>query len=447
MLNSRLPLRFLGLVSLLGLTLFGPTGTATAQFGPDIRGPEEYVQWTARPIPSTIGSDGTTVLKISATIADDWKMYALDASLPSLDDVLTRPYGVTVTVPDSMEGLRWTGDVGQSEPKGGFDPTFEMELLWFYSEAHFFTSVQSTTMEGGVREIQTDVRFQICNDDIGVCLRPSTATVSTSLSVDPTCEGCTASDSDLERTTSMTSSLISAGSDYDSYRSGGLLPFLLLAIGAGLASLLTPCVFPMIPLTVSYFTKHGHSRSKAVRLALMYGAAIVTTFTVLGIVMALVVGAAGAQTIAANPWVNLFIAAVLVGFALSLLGMYEIRIPSSVLNWVNAKGGEENGWAGVLFMGLTLTLVSFSCTAPFVGGLLAAASVGTWVFPLLGMIAYSATFALPFVLLALFPQALDRLPKSGSWMNSMKVVLGFVELAAAVKFFSNADLVWRLGLM
>ena len=431
----------LGLVALLMSTMMALPGSAQIHFGSEIKGPDAYVLWTVRPIPSNIGSGGTSVIKASATLVEDWKMYALDSSLASMEDVLSRPYGVAVTVPDSVQGVSWTGMVGQSEPKIGYDAIFEMDLKWFYDEASFFTTVVDTDSLAQTVTIPLSIRYQICNDELGVCLRPETTQLEVLLSVDPTCVDCTATDEDL----ALADETVISASDDVSSTSAGILPFLLLAIGAGLASLLTPCVFPMIPLTVSYFTKYGHSRREAVRLALLYGSAIVVTFTAIGIVMALLVGAAGALAIASNPWVNLFIALVLVGFALSLLGLYEIRIPSSVLSWVNAKGGEDRGWAGVVFMGLTLTLVSFSCTAPFVGGLLAAASTGTWVFPLVGMVVYSATFALPFVLLALFPRALDRLPKSGSWMNSLKVVLGFVELAAAVKFLSNADLVWGLG--
>lgn len=419
-------------------------GTSSAQFGPQIQGPEAYVSWSVRPIPSGIGLQDTTVVKVSATIAEDWKMYALDASLPSMDEVLTRPYGVSVTVADSLEGVDWQEAVGQSPPNVGYDAIFEMELKWFYEEASFFTALVSTDSTSGTVTVPLSVRYQICSDDLGVCLRPHTVPLTTVVSVDPSCIDCSATPEDIALTTNAQ---LEAAGDPQAIAGVGFLPFILLAIGAGLASLLTPCVFPMIPLTVSYFTKYGHTRAEAMKLALLYGSAIVITFTAIGIVMAIVVGSAGALVIASNPIVNLFIALVLVGFALSLLGLYEIRIPSSLLNWVNARGGEDKGWAGVLFMGLTLTLVSFSCTAPFVGGLLAAASTGTWVYPLVGMVAYSTTFALPFVLLALFPQSLERLPKSGSWMNSLKVVLGFVELAAAVKFFSNADLVWGLGVM
>ena len=157
-------------------------------------------------------------------------------------------------------------------------------------------------------------------------------------------------------------------------RKKGLIGFLVVAIGSGFLALLTPCVFPMIPLTISFFTRHAGNRGTAMRMAGVYGLSIVVTFTGLGVVMALVVGAAGAQTIASNPWVNLFIAGVLVAFALSLLGLYELRVPAGLLNYLNRQGTERQGYTGVLFMGLTLTLVSFSCTAPFVGGLLAAAA-------------------------------------------------------------------------
>jgi thiol:disulfide interchange protein len=228
----------------------------------------------------------------------------------------------------------------------------------------------------------------------------------------------------------------------DDARADGFLGFLLLAIGAGAAALLTPCVFPMIPLTVSFFTKHSASRREAVKMAALYGFAIIATFTGLGVAMALILGAAGAQSVAANPWVNLFIGGTFVVFALSLLGLFELRLPSGLLNYFNQQGTTRSGIAGVLFMGLTLTLVSFSCTAPFVGGLLAATSGGAWFFPIAGMLAFSTTFAIPFVVFAMFPRALESLPSSGQWMNGVKVTLGFVELAAALKFLSNADLIW-----
>jgi len=443
---------------LLAVLLLFSAGQAAAQFVTDdqavlglneIKGPEDVVSWSARAVPSSIGSFETSVIKLTARMNGDWKMYALDASLPSMEEVLARPYGVIVSFSDLPSGIRALDQIGQEPPEVGFDVTLDMELLYFHEEAIFYAGVESVDSLSHELVFNVNARYQVCSDELGTCLRPDTAVLPISLSIDPTCLDCGASEEDIQRTsrTEGQQAGFTGVTDYETYRSNGFWAFLLLAIGAGLASLLTPCVFPMIPLTVSYFTKHGHNRAQAVRMALIYGASIVVTFTGIGVIMAVLVGAAGAQNIASNPWVNLMIAAVLIGFALSLLGMFELRLPSSWLNWIGSRGSSENGWIGVLFMGLTLTLVSFSCTAPFVGGLLAAASGGTWAFPLFGMIAYSTTFALPFVLLAIFPNALNALPSSGSWMNAVKVVLGFVELAAAVKFLSNADLVWGLGLI
>jgi len=439
--------------TILLVVLFAIPERAHAQFGgPDIKGPEEYVSWQTYASPSVVGVGGTSIIEFRAAIEGDWKMYALDSSLPLAEDVLSRPYGVTIEWSDLPLGLSALPLEGQSNPSAGFDTNFDLDLKYFREKASFFTAVSTSdsTIEGSF-SLTGNVRYQICSDGFGICLRPTTVPLDVVLEIDATCVGCTASDSEMdvfeEGGASQEAGLMSATTDYDSYRSNGFWPFIFLAIGAGLASLLTPCVFPMIPLTVSYFTKHGHDRATAVKMSLVYGASIVVTFTGIGVIMAVLVGAAGAQSIAANPWVNLLIAAVLIGFALSLLGLFELRLPSSVLNWAGKKGSTGKSWTGVIFMGLTLTLVSFSCTAPFVGGLLAAASGGTWAFPLFGMIAYSATFALPFVLLALFPRALQALPTSGSWMNSVKVVLGFIEIAAAVKFLSNADLVLGLGLI
>ena len=442
------------LVLLIGvLSLLGSPKESFGQFGvPDIKQPEDYLTWTVTPAPKVVGLNSTSVVEFKALIEGDWKMYALDTSLPIAEDVLSRPYGITLDWLDLPTGITGLGSVGQSEPDSGFDTNFNLELKYFRKEVRIYAGVRvSDSTAAADYTLQAKFRFQICSDSLGLCLRPTTIPLSVELTVDPSCENCSATSADIGKTELENSAseqgLVSSTTDYDSFRSNGFWPFIFLAIGAGLASLLTPCVFPMIPLTVSYFTKQGHDRAKAIKMSLVYGASIVITFTGIGVIMALVVGAAGAQSIASNPWVNLMIATVLIGFALSLLGLFELRLPSSVLNWVGGKSQNEASWTGVIFMGLTLTLVSFSCTAPFVGGLLAAASGGTWAFPLFGMIAYSATSALPFVLLALFPRSLQAIPTSGSWMNSVKIVLGFIELAAAVKFLSNADLVWGLGLI
>lgn len=217
----------------------------------------------------------------------------------------------------------------------------------------------------------------------------------------------------------------------------------------GALSLLTPCVFPMIPITVSYFTRTGEtSRSTPARNALIYAAGIMATFTVLGMAIALLVGAGGINRFAANPWVNLLVTTIFIAFALNLFGVWQFTLPSSLLTRLTvASNGSRGGETfGILAMGLTFTLTSFTCTAPFVGTLLVMAAAGDWQWPLLGLLVFSAVFALPFFLLAMMPSAIAKLPRSGSWLNSVKVVMGFIEIATAMKFLANADLVWQWGI-
>jgi thiol:disulfide interchange protein DsbD len=230
------------------------------------------------------------------------------------------------------------------------------------------------------------------------------------------------------------------------------LGFVWLAASAGALSLLTPCVFPMVPITVSYFTSHAATdRRTSIRHALVFGLGIIASFTALGLALAVFVGAAGVTMLAGNPWVNLLLTAIFVGFALNLFGAFQITIPSTWLtaldNVVRRQGaaGQGVGVFGALLMGLTFTLTSFTCTAPFVGTVLVTAAQGKWQEPLVGMLVYSTVFALPFCVLALVPEWIARLPRAGGWLQSTKVVMGFVELAAAMKFLSNTDLVWHWG--
>lgn len=224
--------------------------------------------------------------------------------------------------------------------------------------------------------------------------------------------------------------------------------FLWLAAVMGALSLLTPCVFPMIPITVSYFTRANETaRGKPARNALIYAAGIMATFTVLGMAIAVLVGAGGINRFAANPWINLLVTGIFIAFAFNLFGAYQIVLSASMLTRLDQAtrrtGGNET--AGILLMGLTFTLTSFTCTAPFVGTVLVMAADGNWLWPLGGLLVFSAVFALPFFLLALAPSAVAKLPRSGSWLQSVKVMMGFVELATAMKFLSNADLVLRWG--
>jgi len=480
----------LQVVLILLIAVAGGATAANAQ----TMGAQSKVSFTTSVAPEAVHAGDQVTVHVDLSIQDGWKMYAVDSPPPSR--------GVRVTVDDMPDGLTWDGTVHQETPQRGYDPNFKKEVTYFENRAHVWADIAvSETAEPGAESVGGTVEYMICNQDmcyppvrenfaVDVDIHPpgeseaapaaeaaspsrnsgdetsSTASETTSPDSAPPAEpnddagesvtdagaASEASDGEPQRessssaagaaTTGPESPGASAVGELDNARSDGLLGFLLLAIGAGAAALLTPCVFPMIPLTVSFFTRHTETRGQAVRMASLYGFAIIATFTGLGVAMALILGAAGAQSIAANPWVNLFIGSVFVIFAMSLLGLFELRLPSGLVNYFNQKGNQQQGVAGVLFMGLTLTLVSFSCTAPFVGGLLAATSGGEWFYPMVGMLAFSATFSVPFIGFAMFPRALETLPESGQWMNAVKVTLGFIELAAALKFLSNADLIW-----
>ena len=222
----------------------------------------------------------------------------------------------------------------------------------------------------------------------------------------------------------------------------------LLGFGGGLLALLTPCVFPMIPLTVSYFTKGVKNRAQGLRQALIYGASIIVIYVLLGTIVTTLFGSAALNNLATNPWVNIVFGVLFLIFAVSFFGYYEINLPSSWTNRADSASQSE-GLGGIFFMAFTLALVSFSCTGPIIGTLLVESSQSTgfaWG-PLVGMFGFSFALALPFGLLAFFPTALKALPRAGTWMNDVKVTLGFLEIALALKFLSNADLIMNTKLL
>ncbi|MFD3003226.1 cytochrome c biogenesis protein CcdA [Pontibacter toksunensis] len=226
----------------------------------------------------------------------------------------------------------------------------------------------------------------------------------------------------------------------------GLWAFMLIAFGSGLVALLTPCVFPMVPMTVSFFTGSSGSRGQAILKALVYGLSIIAIYTIIGTVVAKLFGADGANFLSTHWLPNLLFFFVFLLFAMSFFGMFEITLPNSWLNKVDAQA-DRGGWIGVFFMAFTLALVSFSCTGPIVGSILVASAGGETIRPVVGMFGFSLAFALPFTLFAVFPSWLSSLPKSGGWLNSVKVVLGFIELALALKFLSVADQVYHWGIL
>jgi thiol:disulfide interchange protein len=393
----------------------------------------DLVTWSVKAEPAAGDPSNDVRLSFHADIENGWKVYAMGVPRP--------PRAITITLDTLAVGISQESSFTQSQPLEGYDPFFAMDVRYFRTAADIQTLL-TVDPSAGEQEVSGSIEFMVCNDVM--CFPPTRVPFTVPVSATAATTGQVSASLTGDATIQEPGIAVN---DLNAARAGGLWRFILLAIGAGLAALLTPCVFPMIPLTVSYFTRHAHARGEAIRMATVYGMAVVVTFTSLGILTALLLGAAGAQTIAANPWINLFIGTVFVIFALSLLGLFELRLPNGLINYFNRQSTEKAGYAGVLFMGLTLTLVSFSCTAPFVGGLLAATAHGERAYPVLGMLAFSLTFALPFILFALFPRALGKLPQSGAWMNAVKVVLGFVELAAALKFLSNADLIWGWGVI
>ena len=388
--------------------------------------------------------------KLKAEIEEGWHLYAIEQPKGG-------PFPTKITVEENTP-FEISGKIETPSVITKFDPNFQIDTKFFDGQGEFNLPIK-TTGETNADDLAVNVRFQVCNDTL--CLPPKTVKVSfagfedvkkSTVSNQPSVAGgenrttVNSVANNEQRTTNneqRTADRQPLNSDFWS--------FIWLAVTLGALSLLTPCVFPMIPITVSYFTNHSAgNRAKAVKLASIYSLGIILTFTILGMLLAIFVGAAGITLFAANPYVNLLITAIFLFFAFNLFGAYEITVPHGVLtkldNLTRSREGEGSGIVGALLMGLTFTLTSFTCTSPFVCKILVSASQGNWQMPFVGMLAFSTVFALPFFVLALAPQYVSSLPRAGGWMNSIKVAMGFLEVAAAMKFLSNVDLIWKWGI-
>jgi thiol:disulfide interchange protein DsbD len=368
---------------------------------------------------------------VKAEMDAEWKIYALR-------DQGEGPIATRVVV--TGEIIEASGLVWEDEPVEKYDDGFLTTTRTHQGGAIFKAPILvKSDLSPGKYNLSVNVLFQVCNASL--CYPPKEEVLTITVTV----EGGTARDDRTEMVL-VTEVFDDYGNiNLDAAIDEGFFSFVILAFSMGLLALLTPCVFPMIPITVSFFTHQGETgEGKPITNAIIYTLGIIATFSILGIILALTLGASGANQLAANPWVNIFIAALFIYFALSLFGMYEIELPSALRQYSLKQEG-RGGVIGTLFMAVTFTLTSFTCTVQFVGLLLVAASQGQWFWPMIGMVVFSAAFALPFFFLALFPQYLAKMPKSGSWLNSVKVVMGFLELAAAFKFISNTDLVWGWG--
>jgi thiol:disulfide interchange protein DsbD len=363
--------------------------------------------------------DDTLELVMTATIEMGWYLYSQD--IPD-----GGPIPTSFTFENKNNDFELIGDVEESNPDRKFDKIFEMDLAYFSGEATFVQKVK--ILNPDLKVINGSVDFQSCDDE--KCIFDLAEFVfEVSEGGSATLE---AEDEDL-----VTSS-------DESNR--GLWAIFIIAFLSGFAALLTPCVFPMIPLTVSFFTKQSENRAKGIKNAILYGIFIIVIYVVLGSLVTGIFGADALNALSTSVWFNIIFFILLVVFAISFLGAFEIVLPQSWANKVDSKS-TRGGIIGIFFMALALAIVSFSCTGPIVGYLLVeAASIGG-IAPIVGMLGFSIAIALPFALFAMFPGWLNSLPKSGGWMNTVKVVLGFLELALAFKFLSQADLVLQTHLL
>lgn len=429
-----MPARFRMLV--LAFTLLGVHVTPTTAQDP--------AHFVVSIDPEVIHPGETAFVWIDVSLGDDWHIYSA-----------TTPPGGPFPTEISLETgqLTQVGPIIQPEPVVEHDPNFDLAVEYYGESVRFGVRARvSEDAAAGPVDLAGGITYMLCNES--ACLPPTTESfvVDVRIAQGPIRDAYTFAQVEPTSPAQTGDLLAGTGSiaEVDIALSQGFGAFLYLSFSMGLLALLTPCVFPMVPITVSFFTKQSvgeapPKRSESITKSVVYCGGIIATFTGLGTLLAATLGASGAAQFAANPWVNLAIAAIFVAFALSLFGLFEIQIPTSILNRLNASGG--SGYPGILLMGLTFSLTSFTCTAPFVGALLVLTTQGTWMWPIFGMLVFSVAFALPFFFLSLFPQSLSALPKSGGWLNSVKVVMGFLELAAALKFLSNVDLVWHWGIL
>jgi len=401
------------------------------------------------------GRAGDTVMvRVKAKIDRYWHTYGTKpVEGPMATEITPGPKGV----------LRPGGKV--KVLKGShtaYDKIWETEVEEWSGAVELDVPVRiDPSLTRGSAKAQINLYLQMC--DTAACMPPEDITLA--LTVDVTAEavaGVTdtasaatgpASKADHTSVTgkagSSTPVLSDTQREIQQEKAKGLWSFFLYAMGWGFLALLTPCVFPMIPITVSFFTKRHEKRTgTGIRDSTVFGIGVISTFTLIGLVAAVVFKNADiAANLAASPLLNMVIATVFTILAFNLFGAFEIQIPVSILNALNKKS-QGDGMASVWLMGLTFALTSFTCTVPFLGGVLSSAATGgEFLFPLVGTLGFATAFAVPFVVLSMFPALLVRLPRAGGWMNNMKVVMGFIEIGAAVKFISSADLAAGWGIM
>lgn len=389
-------------------------------------------------------------LIFSATIESGWHLYNLH--LPEGGPVPTS------FVFEKIQGAELDGDIQTlTAPVDRFDPVFEMELSWFNDKAQFVQKIKITDPEQFY--LEGYVNFMACNDEN--CLPPTpvefhfgkpsgesaTAPVTTDIKTTAPDETVNTGIASEDRLWAPVTEELKALGEKGISDETSLWLIFLSGFAGGLLALLTPCVWPMIPMTVSFFLKRTKDRKKSIRDAITYGISILIIYVALGLVITLIFGASALNSLSTNAIFNILFFALLVLFAVSFFGAFEITLPASWTTRLDNKADTTTGLLSIFFMAFTLVLVSFSCTGPIIGTLLVqAATMGSTTGPAIGMTGFALALSIPFSLFAIFPSWLKQMPKSGGWLNSVKVVLGFLELALALKFLSVADLAygWRI---
>ncbi len=383
----------------------------------------EPVKWTTS-VEKVSNTEYDLITK--ATIESGWHLYS--QTVPE-----GGPIATSFIYDDSEGNITIVGNTSEEEGHTVNDPVFKMEIKYFEKDATF---KQRIKVEEGVSTLMAFVEFMVCDDS--KCLPPTEVELVFNLSENTKATAGTDSQNIKADT------IESSSSQKDSQK--GLWSIFFIAFLSGFAALLTPCVFPMIPMTVSFFTKQSKTKAAGIRNAIIYGISIIVIYVLLGTAVTGIFGADALNALATNVWFNIIFFLLLVIFAVSFLGAFEIMLPNSWANKVDSKA-DRGGLIGIFFMALALAIVSFSCTGPIVGTLLVQAASKGGLAPIIGMLGFSLAIALPFAIFAAFPGWLNSLPKSGGWLNTVKVVLGFLELALAFKFLSQADLVLQTHIL
>ncbi|MEJ5245133.1 MAG: cytochrome c biogenesis protein CcdA [Bacteroidota bacterium] len=396
-------------------------------------------------------------VQLTMTFDGHWYSYSL-VEVIGPDGLGPMPTVISAEPKNSVEIV---GKVKEPKPKKKFDKAFEIDVLYHKGTVNFIVPlVAKKDLNFAKDKVKIIANMQLCEEER--CLPPEdySAIVSNDIyansekevlenDIDTVSKNIVENPVDTvkENITKVAAAKSQPKSELEKKKEQGILSFLWFSMTAGALALLTPCVFPMVPITVSFFTKRAEkNKGKGLRDALVYAFGIIFTFTGLGFLFSILFGASGIQDFTSSPWVNFVIALIFIVFAYSLFGAFELQIPTSITNKLNQKSMQGEGIFSVILMGLTFSLASFSCTGPLVAAALVSAASGEWFYPIISMLGFSTVLAAPFFLLALFPTALSSLPRAGGWMNNIKVVLGFLVIAATLKFLNNAFADWGIGL-